>query len=309
MATGFIGQISVSLFMGDDESRWWRMTAGHNGSLAVDWLEQDRVTVGWAKQIGDFRGQPTEEIVEKSKNAGAGRQVARFLGKTERGDGMSEGDTVIVYAPNPKGMVIGVGEVGEPEYVSNPDLPYEDHRYHRSVTWYDWGTPVAKDELSSDSPQVFTPNTLAEFHKPRSKLENAIKRAPLIPTEEIKSVLSLGSSERDMHLWTMRNLQKLGEGISITEHESPLPVGDVDILAEDSEGWVVIEIKKGKASDWSVGQIKGYMSDLKRETGENVRGILIAEDFSTRVKRAVQDDSVDLHRLKLNPGLESVGSD
>lgn len=48
------------------------------------------------------------------------------------------------------------------------------------------------------------------------------------------------------------------------------------------------------------------MNDLKRETQEEVRGILIAEDFSTRVKRAVADDNVDLYRLKLNPSLEAT---
>jgi hypothetical protein len=47
------------------------------------------------------------------------------------------------------------------------------------------------------------------------------------------------------------------------------------------------------------------MNDLKRETQEEVPGIL-AEDFSTRVKRAVADDNVDLYRLKLNPSLEAT---
>lgn len=67
------------------DNNWWRMTAGHGGSLAIDWLEQDIVTVGRARSIGDFREQSAEELVEKSKEAGAGRQVARFLGKQNVG--------------------------------------------------------------------------------------------------------------------------------------------------------------------------------------------------------------------------------
>lgn len=292
--------------MANQENNWWRMTAGHGGSLAIDWLEQDIVTVGWARSVGDFRDQSAEEIVEKSKDAGAGRQVARFLGKTKRGDGMREGDTVIVYAPNPKGLVVGVGEVSDPEYVKHPNLPFDDHRYHRTVRWYDWGTPVSKDELPSNCPQVYTPATLASFGGSREDLKAAVNRAPEIPTEEIESTISLGSSEDDMHVWAMRNLQKIDSGLTVTEHESPIPVGDIDVLAEDSDGWVVVELKKGEAGDNAVGQIKGYMNDLKRETQEEVRGILIAEDFSTRVKRAVADDNVDLYRLKLNPSLEAT---
>ena len=292
--------------MVNQDNNWWRMTAGRGGSLAIDWLEQDIVTVGWARSIGDFREQDAGEIVKQSKDAGAGRQVARFLGKTKRGDGMEEGDTVIVYAPNPKGLVVGVGEVGEAEYVKHPDLPYDDHCYQRSVRWYDWGTPVSKDELPSDSPQVYTPATLANFNGSRETLKSAVNRAPEIPTEEIESALSLDSSEDDMHVWAMRNLQKIDSNLTVTEHESPISVGDIDILAEDPEGWVVVEMKKGEVGDNAVGQIKGYMNDLKQESQDEVRGILIAEDFTTRAKRAVADDNVDLYRIKLNPDFEAT---
>jgi RecB family endonuclease NucS len=147
---------------------------------------------------------------------------------------------------------------------------------------------------------------LASFGGSREDLKAAVNRAPEIPTEEIESTISLGSSEDDMHVWAMRNLQKIDSDLTVTEHESPIPVGDIDILAEDSDGWVVVELKKGEAGDNAVGQIKGYMNDLKRETQEEARGILIAEDFSTRVKRAVADDNVDLYRLKLNPSLEAT---
>ena len=292
--------------MVDQDNKWWRITAGRRGSLAIDWLEQDIVTIGWAESVGDFRNQTDEEIVNKSKAAGAGRQVARFLGKTKRGDGMDKDDTVIVYAPNPKGLVVGVGEIGAPEYVENPDVPYDDHKYCRSVTWYDWGTPVSKNELPSNCPQVYTSATLVEFGGSREELKSSINQASKIPTEEIESVLSLAASENDMHIWAMRNLQKIGEELSVTEHESPVSVGEIDILAEDSHGWVVIELKKGEAGDNSVGQIEGYINDLQRETEDDVRGILIAEDFSPRVKRALESDNVELYRLALHPDFESI---
>ena len=292
--------------MASREPKWWRITAGENGSLAVDWHEQDIVTVGWADTVGDFREQSAEEIVEKDDEAGAEGQVARFLGMTKDGDGMREGDTVIVYAPKPKGIVLGVGEVGEPEYVEDPDLPYDYHRYHRSVTWYDWG-PVRLNDLPSDCPQPYTPKTLVKFHGSREDLESGIKSASKIPTEDIESVLSLGSDENDMHLWVMRNLQKLDEDISVTEHERSLPVGKMDILAEDSDGWVVIEIKKSEAGDDPVGQLKGYMNDLRRETDRNVRGILIAEEFTERAKRMKDENDMELYQLKLNPSFEPIG--
>lgn len=286
--------------------RYWRITAGRRGTLAVDWLQQDIISVGWANTIGDFRDKTASEIVELDKQAGARRQAARFLGMTNKGDGMQEGDVVLVYAPDPKKIVLGVGVVGKPEYVENPDLPYDDHRYHRSVTWKDWGTPIKKNDMPSDSPQVYTRGTLVEYHGSRGDLEGAIRGTNEIPTEEIDRVLGLGSNEDDMHLWVMRNLQKLSQDISVTEHESSVSVGDIDILANDSNGWVVIEVKKGEAGNSAMGQVKAYMNNLRNETDKDVRGIVIAEDFSAQAKQLQNEEDLDLYRLKLDPSLESL---
>ena len=48
------------------------------------------------------------------------------------------------------------------------------------------------------------------------------------------------------------------------------------------------------------------MHDLKHEAQMEVRGILIRDNFSTRVKRVVADDDVDLYRLKLSLSLEAT---
>jgi Holliday junction resolvase-like predicted endonuclease len=290
--------------------KYWRMTAGEVGELATDWIEKDVVTTAWANEIGDFREQSTDELIKNSQESGTRRQVERFLGMTKEGDGMSEGDVVIAYAPSPFKMVIGVGEVDKPEYEESPNLVLEDHKYQRSVTWYDWGTPVRISDLPSGCPQVYTPRTLAEFHQSRDDIESGIKKADKVPTEELESVLSLGSDESDMDRWVMRNLQKLDSDISFNQHESSVSVGDIDILAEDANGWVVIENKKGEAGDKAVGQVTGYISAIKQETNTDARGILIAEEFKSRVKQAASDDeSLELYRLKLNPSFEPVAGE
>lgn len=50
---------------------------------------------------------------------------------------------------------------------------------------------------------------------------------------------------------------------------------------------VVIELKAGEPKDSALGQLLGYMGCLSASEG-NIRGILVASDFDTRVKFAAK---------------------
>ena len=67
--------------------------------------------------------------------------------------------------------------------------------------------------------------------------------------------------------------------------------GRIDILCTDRNGdFVVVETKKGKESDKVVGQIQRYMGWVKRNlanNGENVRGIIIVNEFDEWLDYAV----------------------
>jgi len=89
--------------------------------------------------------------------------------------------------------------------------------------------------------------------------------------------------------------------------------GPLDLLAVSKDGktLLVIELKRGRASDAVVGQIMRYMGFVKRElleSGQNVRGLIIALDDDIRVRNAlsvVTDIDFMTYRVKFE--LTEVG--
>jgi restriction system protein len=68
--------------------------------------------------------------------------------------------------------------------------------------------------------------------------------------------------------------------------------GPLDVLAirKDGKELLVLELKKGRASDVVVGQVlryMGYVQDELAEPGQTVRGIIIALEDDKRLRRAL----------------------
>jgi restriction system protein len=92
---------------------------------------------------------------------------------------------------------------------------------------------------------------------------------------------------------------ELGKHFDIYEEEGelvgqqyPSDTGPIDILAvsKDKKTLLVVELKKGRASDNVVGQIQRYMGYVKEELAESnqeVKGIIIALEDDIRIKRAL----------------------
>ena len=75
--------------------------------------------------------------------------------------------------------------------------------------------------------------------------------------------------------------------------------GEIDIFAisKDKKEYLVIELKKGRASEKVVGQIQTYMGFIKEEIANNnqkVKGLIIALEDDLKIKRA----------LSINPDIE-----
>jgi hypothetical protein len=104
--------------------------------------------------------------------------------------------------------------------------------------------------------------------------------------------------EEDVERYLINNLDKLEPGLKLyisggkTGHQFVVSVNEkIDILAIDgNEDYVVIEIKRGKANDEAFGQIVGYISYVKHAIADehHVRGIIVANSFSGRLKYAVK---------------------
>ncbi len=92
---------------------------------------------------------------------------------------------------------------------------------------------------------------------------------------------------------------ELGRDFDIYEEDGervgqqyPTDTGPLDVLAisKDKTRLLVVELKKGRASDSVVGQVMRYMGFVKdelAEPGQTVHGVIIAEDDDQRIRRAL----------------------
>jgi RecB family endonuclease NucS len=93
------------------------------------------------------------------------------------------------------------------------------------------------------------------------------------------------SLERDLQAALRDNIEQLESGLIIIDggKEKISASGRTDILALDANKKnVVIELKVGPADRDAIAQILSYMGDLQEETGDSVRGIVIARAFTAR---------------------------
>jgi restriction system protein len=106
---------------------------------------------------------------------------------------------------------------------------------------------------------------------------------------------------------------ELGKQYDIFEEEGekvgqqyPTDTGPVDILAikKDKSELLVIELKKGRASDAVVGQTLRYMGYAAQELAEpnqKVRGVIIALDDDQRVRRALAaTPNIEFYRYQIS---------
>lgn len=103
--------------------------------------------------------------------------------------------------------------------------------------------------------------------------------------------LNTFSLERDLQTALRDNISQLEPGLEIADGGTEMSVetGRIDIVASDREGVpVIIELKAGTASPKAVAQILGYMGAYMDQTGQNVRGILVAGDFQANTELAAR---------------------
>ncbi|MEA2071933.1 MAG: endonuclease NucS [Asgard group archaeon] len=100
-----------------------------------------------------------------------------------------------------------------------------------------------------------------------------------------------------------KNFQKLGLDIKKIIREYDNNVGSADFICYDKKNnIIIIEVKIGTANDSAVGQLLGYMKSLRESKKNSVKGILVAEEFTKRVKQAIKSDDIEL--IKFVPKIE-----
>ena len=189
--------------------------------------------------------------------------------------------------------------------------------HRRKVDWF--STVIPRSELSeSMQNSIKSTNTLIDISKFESEIESIIDSRPadILFTKD-KNIEDPSAFAIEKHLedfliynWSNTELSKkydlLTDEGEVVAQQYQSDTGPIDILviSKDKKEYLVIELKKGRASDVVVGQILRYMGFVKNElavNGESVRGIIIALDDDLRLRNAISMiDTVEFYRYEIN---------
>ena len=210
--------------------------------------------------------------------------------------GIKNGD--IVLCPEGSGRYL-VGEVsGDYAYQPGGVLP---HR--RPVHWLSQSIDRADMSvaLKNSTGSIGTVSKITGHLDEIEKLIGGVRAPTLVSTDETVEDPSAFAMEEHLEEFLVQNWSQtdLGKEYDIYEEEGErvgqqyqTDTGPLDILAisKDRKSLLVVELKKGRASDVVVGQTlryMGYVQEELAEEGQSVRGVIIALEDDQRIRRAL----------------------
>lgn len=224
--------------------------------------------------------------------------------------GVNIGD--IVLCPDGQGTY-RVGEVtGDYYYVPGGVLP---HR--RRVRWLERQVPRAamSDALQNSSGSAGTVSNLGGYVAELDRLiGDAPSRPTIVSTDPDVEDAAAFAMEKHLEDFLVENWAstELGREFDIWTEDGevkgqqfPTDTGPIDLLAvsKDRRRILVVELKRGRASDPVVGQIlryMGYVGEVLAEDGQRVEGAVIALEDDIKLRRALQAISnVHFYRYKV----------
>jgi restriction system protein len=137
----------------------------------------------------------------------------------------------------------------------------------------------------------------------------------LITTDDLVEDASEFALEKHLEEFLVKNwlATELGKSYALFEEDGeatgqqyPTDTGPIDILAmrKDGKELLVVELKKGRASDAVVGQIQrymGYVLDELAEPHQSVRGCIIALEDDLKLRRALRaTTNIDFYRYQVS---------
>jgi len=209
--------------------------------------------------------------------------------------GIQRGD--VVLCPDGTGKY-RVGEVsGDYSYALGKILP---HR--RPVTWLNVviDRSAMSEALRNSTGSIGTVGNVTLHREELEKLIGGVSAPKLISTDASVEDPSSFALEEHLEEFLVKNWPhtELGKDYDIYEEDGEkaqqyqTDTGPLDILAisKDKKRLLVVELKKGRASDAVVGQTLRYMSFVKEELaedGQTVSGAIIAHEDDQRIRRAL----------------------
>jgi restriction system protein len=224
--------------------------------------------------------------------------------------GVNEGD--VILSPTGTGMY-HVGQVTGPYYY----VPGTSLSHRRPVTWRT--ELIARQDMSAElKGSTGSIGTVSNVSKFASEI-GALLAGPVAPSFTVvdPTIEDVSTFALEKHLedflvanWSSTDLGRT-HGIyevdgEVIGQQFPTDTGPIDILAVSKDGseLLVVELKRGRASDSVVGQIQrymGYVQEMLAEPGQTVRGVIIALDDDLRVRRALSvAPNIDFYRYQVS---------
>lgn len=224
--------------------------------------------------------------------------------------GIRTGD--IVLCPDGAGRY-RVGEVtGKYQYAPGTKL-----QHRRPVRWLDQSIDRAamSDALKHSAGSIGTVSNVSGYREEIEKLIAGGSVPPIVstdPTVEDPTAFALESHLEDflVQSWAQTDL---GKEYDIFEEDGEkvgqqyqTDTGPIDVLAisRDKKELLVLELKKGRASDVVVGQVLRYMGYVLQELaeeGQTVKGVIVALDDDERIRRALAaTTNIDFYRYEVS---------
>jgi len=224
--------------------------------------------------------------------------------------GIQNGDMVL--CPNGHGSYY-VGEVLD-TYSHHPEgvLP---HR--RTVKWYPSAIErsAMSEALRNSTGSIGTVSDITKYAEEIELLIGGTKPPVIISTDDTIEDIWTFMLEKHLEDFLVQNWKQteLGNSYDIFEdngelvgQQYPTDTGPIDIFAmsKDRSELLVVELKKGRASDNVVGQIQRYMGYVKEELAEDsqvVKGVIVALEDDLRIKRALSvANNIEFYRYQVN---------
>ncbi len=224
--------------------------------------------------------------------------------------GIKNGD--IVLCPDGTGRY-HVGEVtGEYQYQPEGSLP---HR--RPVRWLTALIDRAdmSEALMHSAGSIGTVSDVTKYADEIERLIGGSSLPRIVATDETIEDASAFAMEQHLEDFLVENWMhtEFGKDYDIYEEDGErvgqqyaTDTGPLDILgvSKDKKTLLVVELKKGRASDVVVGQLLRYMGYVREELAEEdqqVKGVIVALEDDQRIRRALSVvPNIDFYRYQVN---------
>jgi restriction system protein len=227
---------------------------------------------------------------------------------------LQDGD--IILCPDGNGNYM-IGTIsGGYFYKENECLP---HR--RKVVWdsklLDRG--LFSIELQNSAGAISTAVSLSKYSDEIECLIESKKTIKITANDDTIEDPSVFALEKHLEDFLVQNWKHtdIGKNYNIYEIDGeqvgkqfPTDSGPIDILAvsKDSKELLIVELKRGRASDVVVGQILRYMGYVKEDLADNsqkVKGVIIAFEDDIKLRRALSvTQNIEFYTYKISFKLE-----